>query len=108
MASIGARQNKDGSVTWRITFRTDNKQMQESFDTEAGAVSFKLLVERIGGTAAVAIRDVRQGVRVGTPTLEAFTATYLDPSSGMLTGITPGTRRGYLTIAANSFNKLLG
>ena len=108
MASIGARQNRDGSITWRITFRTKGKQFQESFDSETGALSFKLLVERIGGSAAVAVRDLRQGVTVGVPTLEAFTADYLDPSSGMLTGITPGTRRGYITIAANSFNKLLG
>ncbi|WP_308491005.1 tyrosine-type recombinase/integrase [Microbacterium terrisoli] len=43
-----------------------------------------------------------------TPTLRAFTAHYLDPASGLLTGVTDGTRHGYERIAALSFLNVLG
>lgn len=108
MASISSRINKDNTVTWRVNFRIDGRQCQESFANQKGAIEFGRLVDRVGGTAARDVLIARQSKNVGTPTLREYTAKYLDPESGLLTGIEDGTRAGYAKIAERSFLITLG
>jgi len=106
LASVGARRNRDGSVTWRVQFRINGRMSQESFEQQDAAEKFGQLVDRLGGEAARAIREKRNASVA--PSLAEFTTSFLDPSQGHLSGVTPGTRYGYRQIADNSFIKFLG
>ena len=109
MTTAKPRRYPSGLVIWRVNFRIGSLQAQESFDTQAAGESFAALVDRVGGAAARAVRDARSDGDANTaPTLIEFTNTYLSEESGMLTGITAGTRNGYRGIAARSFNLTLG
>jgi integrase len=81
--------------------------MQETFPDEAAARQFGGLVDRVGGKTAREVLAARSHSG-DAPTLRAYTATYLDPESGLLTGIEPGTRKGYERAANNSFLQILG
>lgn len=107
MASIHPRKLADGTVSWRVMFRVDGRQRQETFVREKGAVEFAALVERIGADAASRILTARRE-HTGTPTLREWTTDYLDPASGLLTGIEPHTREEYARVAARSFLPILG
>jgi integrase len=106
MASVTARRNRGGSVTWRVQFRIEGKLSQEGFPTEDAATKFGKLVDRIGGEAARA--TLRRRNATDSPSLAMFTAQYLDPTRGHLSGVTPGTRDGYRQIAERSFLQILG
>ena len=109
MASVDTRISAStGAETYRVRFRVDGKQRQESFEDPAGAYEFKDLVDQIGGRAALSVLERRRQGANAAPTLRAFTARYLDPESGMLTGIEPGTRAGYVAQAEISFLRVLG
>lgn len=81
---------------------------QETFLQEKGARDFGDLVDRVGWPAARSVLSARRKSTVGTPTLRAFTARYLDPASGLLTGVEGGTREGYADEAERSFLRVLG
>lgn len=89
-------------------FRVGTTQKQETFLDDRSAFEFKRLVETVGGEAALRVLAARQSMDDGMPTLREWTAKYLDQDSGLLTGIEPGTRAGYETIAERSFLKVLG
>lgn len=111
MASVTARRSSSsGTVSWRVQFRmgTPPKMKQETFPTEKAAREFGAHVDRVGPEAAIATLHARQGRDVGVPTLAEFVDTYLDPDSGLLTGIEKGTRAGYRSAADRSFLKILG
>lgn len=108
MASIHQRVNRDGSITHRVLYRIDGKQAQDSFTNPEGAERYKRLVERIGGAQARRVLDARNKSDNGAPTLREWMATYLDPESGILTGIEGLTRRDYERIAERSFLQVLG
>lgn len=108
MASIHSRIRKDGSTAYRVAFRINGNQAQESFDDPASAERFKLLVERVGGRSAREILLEQEGVTVGAPTLSEWMERYLDPDSGLLTGIAKDTRAKYREIAERSFLQRLG
>ena len=108
MASVTPRKNRSGSITWRVNFRIGDKQCQDNFDNEKGAYEFAALVEKVGGEAARNVRQARSGRPEGMPTLREYTAKYLDPESGLITGIEPGTRAGYASNAERSFLQVLG
>lgn len=113
MASVTPRRNRDGSVSWRVQFRMGQprKMCQETFSgggAETAARQFGALVDRVGPEAALAVKDARNNAAVGVPTLREFTERYLDPASGLLTGVQADTRRGYENIAAKSFWPILG
>jgi Site-specific recombinase XerD len=107
MASVSFRTNKDGTVTWRVRFRLRGSERQESFFTEVDATRFKKRVER-DPQAALDTLARTQGQVADTPTLTEWTARYLDPGSGLLTGVEAGTRDGYRRIAERSFLPILG
>ncbi|MGC5078433.1 tyrosine-type recombinase/integrase [Agrococcus sp. DT81.2] len=107
MASLHPRRRANGDVSWRVLFRIGGKQAQETFNHEKGALEFIALVDRVGGDAARRTLEARRE-NAGVPTLREWTARYLDPTSGLLTGIEPGTRRDYQRIAERSFLPILG
>lgn len=110
MASVSPRVNKDGYITsWRVQARFNGKMMQQRFAAhdEEGAYEFAEMVEKREWPSAIRWLESKQK-SPKTPTLEQFTALYLDPDSGMLTGIEPGTRHGYEAIARKSFNRFMG
>jgi integrase len=108
MASVTPRKARNGDIMWRVQFRIDGKMCQESFLSEKGAREFGRLVDNVGGVAARAVLEARQSKDVGMPTLREYTEKYLDPNSGLLTGIEPGTRAGYARNAERSFLQVLG
>jgi integrase len=84
---------------------------QETFagDTaETAARQFGALVDRVGPEAALAVLAARNNATVGVPTFGQFAATYLDPASGLLTGVQKDTRSSYQTIVKKSLLPLLG
>jgi integrase len=110
MASVTPRRTGNGSVSWRVQFRMGDpaKVKQYTFQVEKAARDFGALVDRVGPEAAIATLNARENRAIGMPTLEEFTAHYLDPASGLLTGVENGTRAGYLSIAKRSFLAVLG
>lgn len=108
MASIGARRNADGTMRWRVQYRINGAVTQKSFLHESGAVEFKRLIDTFGPEAAVKIVDARNSGAAKTPTLREWVDHYLDPASGLLTGVEPATRTGYRQAAERSFLALLG
>lgn len=89
-------------------FRVGTRQRQETFPDEPSARRFARLVDTHGPDAAMRILAARNAAADDMPTLRAFTELYLSPTSGMLTGIQPGTRAGYLEAAHRSFLAYLG
>lgn len=108
MASVTARVNRDGSLTWRVQARVAGKMRQESFLEQKGAQQFAALVDRVGFDAARQTRYARQGHGPQALTLRDWAARYLDPSQGYLVGVTPATVRSYKLAAERSFLPLLG
>lgn len=102
MASISTRNRANGTFTWRVTFQLDHRQRQESFPTESGAVRFKNMVETMGPAGALRVLASRQEPE-HAPTLAEWTAQFLSPDTGMLTGITGGTRATHQANARRTF-----
>lgn len=108
MASITSRLRADGSRAWRVQFRIDGRMCQESFSTEKAAKEFGLLVDTQGGGYARTILSRRQDTTTGTPTFRTWCETYLDETSGILTGIEPATRANYRRIIEQTMIPMLG
>lgn len=107
MASLGKRELANGEVRYRVQQRVDGRMQQKTFLYIEGAQAFKTEVERIGWDAACIVLASRQGNRT-TPTLREWVAKYLDPASGLLTGVEDATRSGYKQAAERSFLEILG
>ncbi|MBQ9917436.1 MAG: tyrosine-type recombinase/integrase [Microbacterium sp.] len=114
MASVTPRRSKaTNKLSWRVQFRIDGQMHQESFPDEGqgkgvAAHEFGALVDRVGGRAALTVLRARNAAPAGMPSLREFLDSYLDPESGLLSGITPGTRDGYRRAANRSFLNILG
>ena len=101
-------RNPSGEVKWRVQFRIDGKGKQETFEAEREASRFASAVDRVGGKVAREQLASRRNRVSNTPTLAEWMDKYLDPASGILTGIQPGTRNGYRSIAKNVIIPRLG
>jgi integrase len=99
--------NPSGELRWRVRFRIDRKQLAETFARPEDAQDFARFVNKVGGAEARRVLTQRQNP-TSTLTLAEWVDQYLDPNTGILTGIEPGTRRGYRVIADNSFLPILG
>jgi len=112
MASVTPRAAKTG-YSWRVQARVDGQLKQTTFHgpnnakVKKAADQFADLAERVGWESAMAVREARTG-NPGAVTLTDYTQRYLDPSSGILTGVEQGTREGYASIAERSFLQILG
>lgn len=115
MASVTPAPRSSG-YAWRVQARDERGKMrQETFSgddaarVEAAARAFARLVDRLGITEASRIRDARSRQSgAGVPTLAEWIATYLDPASGRLSGVTDGTRHGYRRLAERTIIPRLG
>ena len=65
----------DGTVTWRVRFRLEGRNLSETFDTRAEAEKFCREVELIGSRAAVD-RLYADGGSDGSPTLDEWAETH--------------------------------
>lgn len=101
------RNNIDGTVSWRVQYRVNGAVVTDTFPTFEGADDYCRLIATVGGAQARVVLDARRHSQT-IPTLRAWTAEYLDAESGMLTGITDGTREGYQKDAERSFLRYLG
>lgn len=108
MPSVSPRALRSGEVRWRVQGRHNGKMQQETFLSDKGAYEFDALVKRVGWPAARTVLDARRRGDRDAPTLREFTAHYLDPSSGLLTGVEDGTRDGYAAESERSFLQFLG
>ncbi|HTE71280.1 MAG TPA: site-specific integrase [Actinomycetes bacterium] len=104
MASIQKRARADGSVAYRVKFRFGGRMTSETFDDPSAAGEFGALVDKLGGEAAVRIRDARDDDTHVGPTLADWFSHHLDHSPGM----TVGTRAEYRRVAARSWMPNLG
>lgn len=100
MASVTPAKRARG-YAWRVQARDENgKMVQETFSgpeaaaTEKAARDFARLVDRVGISEASRIRDARSAP-TSAPTLAEWIETYLDKSTGLLAGVTDGTRADY-------------
>lgn len=108
MASVSPRALASGEVRWRVQVRAKGGMKQATFLDKKSADSFAAHVRRVGWEAANAVRLARLNGLDSAPTLREFTATYLDPTSGILTGVEQGTRDGYTDEAERSFLQTMG
>ncbi|MCC4250515.1 MULTISPECIES: tyrosine-type recombinase/integrase [Microbacterium] len=114
MASVTPRRSKaTNALSWRVQFRIDGQMCQETFPDEGGgkgiaAHEFGALVDRVGGRAARTVLLARNAAPADMPSLREFMTRYLDPESGLLSGVTDGTRDGYRRAAGRSFLNILG
>lgn len=109
MASVHKRVSpRTGQVRWRVMFRINGTQKQESFLDAASADEFKRTIDRYDAEYALTLLQRKTAAEESAPTLQEYTARYLDASSGLLTGIEPGTRAGYVRAAERSFLPMLG
>lgn len=108
MASISVRTYAGGTTSYRVQFRLNGSVTQESFKDPETAQRFGDMVDRIGPAAARRVLQARRNAPSTIPTVSEYTEKYLDPDSGLLTGVEPGTRAGYQRAAARSFLPILG
>ncbi|WP_081630836.1 tyrosine-type recombinase/integrase [Microbacterium sp. 11MF] len=108
MASIGVRTTASGGVRYRVQSRHRGQQLQATFLDIREAESFRSLVEKVGWEAARSVVAARRRESTGTLTLTDWVTKYLDPQSGLLTGVEAATRRDYLRDANRSFLQVLG
>ena len=99
MPKANPHKTKSG-IVWRVQYRVPGKGGKQSvvtdtFDTQKAGDDFAELVDRVGGEAARDTLRRRRASNSTVPTFAEWTTTYLDPASGILTGIQPGTRHGY-------------
>lgn len=107
VASLRARKTKAG-VTWQVLFRVAGKQLGESFLDERDALNFKHLVEEFDGATALRILAAQQSSTEDVHTVDSWLEEYLDPASGLLTGVTEGTRNDYRNMVEKSISPYLG
>lgn len=81
-----------------------------TFTDKKSADQFAALVDRVGWEAADQVHQARKPPRrrMKRFTLRQYTERYLDPASGLLTGVENGTRDGYRAEAERSWLQLLG
>lgn len=91
-------------IGYRVRFRINGKLDGETFDDEVAAEEFAALVDRVGGDAAVRIRNARDGNSTATPTLADWFVHYLEHWPG----VTDGTRAEYERLAERSWMHDLG
>lgn len=108
MVSVSPRALKSGEIRWRVQGRLDGKMQQETFFEEKDARKFGAYVDKLGWAGARSVRDAKNFKADLAPTLREYTAKYLDPASGLLTGVEQGTRDGYEGEAQRSFLQTLG
>ena len=108
MASVPKpRRMRNGDIVWRLQFRLvpGGPPTSETFDDFDSAVAFGKLVDAVGGAAARRTRDMSGAVANEVPTVAAALADHFER---LAASVTPGTIRGYRTIARKRILPHLG
>lgn len=107
MASIESRKAKNGAMTYWVRFRIEGQRnpVRERFTDAREAAKFKTLVEKVGGNAAVEIRNVSDGVVGSVPTLAEWFEEYLQD---LESHASKGTPYGYRVTAGRTWLPRLG
>jgi len=95
-------------VVHRVQYRINGAVVTDTFATQKAGDEYGALVDRVGGAAARDVLKRRRETDMHVLTVREWTEKYLDPASGIVTGIQPSTRKGYERIAAASFVPMLG
>lgn len=90
----------DGSVVWRVRFRTGTGQAVESFEDVRAAQDFARLVEQVGGTVARQARDAQVAGGGHIPTVRQALESYLVHAGAHTT---PGTVADYRRMAERTW-----
>lgn len=108
VVSVSARATPSGEVRWRVQARVNRQMKQATFPDRKRADQFAALVDRVGWDTAIEVRKPGTPRHQYRPTLRQYTERYLNPDSGLLTGIEAGTRDGYRAEAERSWLQILG
>lgn len=97
MASLRTYARNDGTTSHAVLFRNGRKQASRTFDDEASASRFRVLVEELGAARALKYLEEDLDDRVGA-TLDDLAARWLESKAGTVTpNILTGYRRDYDT-----------
>ena len=101
------RRLKSGQVVWDVQFRPTpgSSPTREVFDTLPAAKQFVTLIDRVGGAAARAARDMATMSGTSVPTLNTAIDQHLDE---LRASVTAGTIRRYQQIANTRLRPTLG
>jgi hypothetical protein len=96
MASLRVRLRKDASSYTAVLYKLNGKQTSSSFNHQQEAVTFQLLVNRVGPQKAIEIWRARESTD-GGHTVASWCSHYID----CLTGVNQATRTKYRAYVAN-------
>ena len=106
MASVKAVTHRDGTVVYRVRYRTGGKNpVVETFYDAASAQRFADLVDRVGGAAAREMRSLDDLAAATTPTVAAACEHHLE---ALAASATPGTISRYRQIVRDRIEPSLG
>lgn len=94
----------DGSVTYKVRFRREGRQSSETFYDRHDADQFCRLMSVMSPEVALEHMQRERIESTHLPTLDEWSARYIDH----LTGITSGTRLNYERVYARTFGPLIG
>lgn len=97
----------DGTTTYRVRLRVNDRQTTETFESEAAAKVFALQVAdpAIGPAEAVRIRNTLDRAQAEyIPTVREALASHIEN----LTGVDPRTKEDYLKVAGRTWLPILG
>lgn len=86
MASIRVRSRRGGSQSWAVLYVIDGRQTSVTFDLEADAEKFKLLVDTVGAVRAMSawgIADTPKAPRPLGPTVADWCASHIEQLTGV-------------------------
>ena len=102
MASVRERVRSDGSITFQVLYRLDNRQTSETHPTRASALAMVALIDKVGLATALEIVSDRKTVKAA-PTLAEWGEHYVETR----TGVTSGTIHRYRRSLANDYTELI-
>lgn len=86
MASIRVRTRRGGSQAWSVLYVINGRQTSVTFDTEADAAKFKLLVDNVGAQRAMdawGIADTPKAAPLHGPTVGEWCQAHVDQLTGV-------------------------
>lgn len=107
MAKPERRDNSDGTVTWRVRYRLNGKQIPRTYYDPEAAQKFCDWIAAFGVTRALELDDLedrRNALDTPGMTLDEWAERYI----ASLTGASSGTKAGYRSTYKHSFGHHLG
>ena len=87
MASIRSRARQGGSQSWSVLYVLNGRQTSVTFDTEAEAAKFKLIVDNVGADRAMSAWGIpdtpKAAARTRGPTVAEWVAEHIEQLTGV-------------------------